>query len=194
MRGYRRGCWWVWVGISTSPRAHSLLVSQQAGRGSQLTSIPACHCHDHVTKAIIQSKERFWSFLPGHSPQAKTRDSLNLQPNVRKHSFSWGQNLYPRTTSRTSLLHPKSNPPYNETTQLSCSRVLSHSGSSAILSSSPVADLVGKSSLCVGYAMFQFNSAFVSKTLTLTACKLFCCHFPRSAPNSMHLSNGEWPQ
>lgn len=62
----------------------SFLAGEPAGR----QGLPACHCHDHVTKAIIQSKERFWSLLPGHSPQAKTRDSLNLQPNVRKHSFS----------------------------------------------------------------------------------------------------------
>lgn len=73
--------------------------------------------------------------------------------------------------------HPTPNPPYNECIQPSCSRVLAHRGISVVFSSSPMADVIGKSTLCIGYAMFQFNGTFVSKTLTLTACKLFCWYF-----------------
>lgn len=40
-------------------------------------------------------------------------------------------------------------------------------GNFCTFSSSPMADLVGKSTLCVGCVMFQFDCAFVSKTLTL---------------------------
>lgn len=75
-------------------------------------------------------------------------------------------------------------------------RVLAHKGISDVLSSSqsvpPLQISLEKITLCIGYAMFQFNGTFVPKTLTLTTCKLLCWHIPHSAGNSVHLSNWDW--
>lgn len=112
------------TGISTPPQAQSLLMSQQACRGSQPTSqhvtamVTSCPCHRHITKAITQPKGTFCSFLPGHRPQTKMKASLNLQADVGKHNLSQGKELSHTTTSRAARLHPKSTPPWDEVSWL----------------------------------------------------------------------------
>lgn len=156
----------------------SVLAAEAAGvQGSQLTGVPVCRNKF--------DERRFRSFTPGHSPQAKKKkkgSSLSLQPDVGKQGFSREQNkLSPMIATRATFATPKdpsqSNPPYSEGRQLSCSHAVPQGNfclPQQFPASSPVTDLVGKSTLCVSCAMFQLNGTFVSKTLTLTALKLLC--------------------
>lgn len=163
------------TGISTSPEAQSLLLRQLV-LGSQLTGVPVCHNKF--------DKRRFRSFTPGHSAQAK-KNKRKLSQSANR---CWKTGLLQRTEHApphdchqghiATLKDPsQSNPPSSEGRQLSCSHAVPQGNfclPQQFPASSPVTDLVGKSTLCVSCAMFQLNGTFVSKTLTLTALKLLC--------------------
>lgn len=163
----------------------SVLAAEAAGmQGFQLTGVPVC-CNKF-------DKRRFRSFTPGHSPQAKKKKKKKEALPVCKQMLETGflqrtehalpQNLLsPMIATRPTSLPPKDpsqfNPPYSEGRQLSCSHAVPQGNfclPQQFPASSPVTDLVGKSTLCVSCAMFQLNGTFVSKTLTLTALKLLC--------------------